>query len=86
MKGRYTMRTAYDIEVYDKCKYNAESKVIHEAHYNDVAKWEVKTILPEELDFDEYDEFNEYLVLTFTDGETATFRNSHVDMFRSYVR
>lgn len=31
--------------------------------------------------FDEVDEKGEYLILTFENGETSTFRNSLVDMF-----
>ena len=34
------------------------------------------------MGFDTVDEFEEYLILTFENGETSTFRNSHVDLFR----
>ena len=30
------------------------------------------------------DEFQEYLILSFGDGTTATFRNSHTDLFKIY--
>lgn len=30
------------------------------------------------------DELQEYLILSFTNGETATFRNSHTDLFKIY--
>ena len=35
-----------------------------------------------ETDENSRDEYNEYLVLDLGNGETATFCNSHVDMFR----
>jgi len=89
MKGRYTMmnRTAYDLEVYAHCKYfnHKEGNPSTIITYKDVIKTEVKTIAPEELEgFDQFDDYNEYLILTFKNGETATFRNSYVDLFRHY--
>lgn len=88
MKGAFDMnRTAYDLEVYAYCKYFSRpegnpSKIIT---YRDVIKFEVKTMKPAELEgFDQYDDYNEYLILTFENGETATFRNSYVDLFRHY--
>lgn len=72
------------IEVYDLCKYNPESKVVAEVDYKNIVAFEVKTISPEEISatYDMVDDYNEYLILTFADGDTATFRNSYVDMFR----
>ena len=72
------------IEVYDLCKYNPESKVVAEVEYKDIVKYEVKIIDGGEIleCFDMLDDYDEYLILTFADGDTATFRNSYVDMFR----
>ena len=74
------------VKVYDGCKYDAESKKVAETIYNDVASLEVKAMTDEEIfanGFDETDENGEYAIITLADGETATFRNSHVDIFRA---
>lgn len=72
------------IKVYDKCKYDSESQKVAEAEYHNIVKFEVKTISKEEIlkSSDIVDDYDEYLILTFADGDTATFRNSYVDMFR----
>ena len=72
------------VKVYDGCKYDAESKKVAEMIYNDVVSLEVKVIDDNEIlkTYDETDEYNEYAIITFTDGTTATFRNSHIDIFK----
>ncbi len=73
-------------KIYDGCKYNETSKKIAEHIYKDVWAFEVKKISAEEIynmGFDKTDDFNEYAIVTFTDGTTATFRNSRVDFFRA---
>lgn len=71
------------VRVYDGMKYNENSKKMAEVEYN-VTGFEVKEIPATEIlkVFDETDEYNEYLILTLANGETSTFRNSHVDLFR----
>ena len=71
------------VKVYDGIKYNENSKKMAEVEYN-VTGFEVKEIPATEIlkVFDETDEYNEYLILTLANGETATFRNSHVDLFK----
>lgn len=76
----------FEIEVYDKCKYEADSSVVATVVYENVKSFEVKAIEDEDIykmGFDEVDEYKEYLILTMADGETSTFRNSLVDMFRA---
>lgn len=73
------------IKIYDSCKYNETSKEVAEVVYNYVEKMEIKTISDEEIldmGYDEPDEYQDYSILTFKDGSTATFRNSRCDIFR----
>ena len=72
------------IKVYDKVKYNKDSKKIADVFY-DITDYKVTTNEKEVLkdtDGSCVDEYHEYLILKLTDGNTATFCNSHVDMFR----
>lgn len=52
--------------------------------YTGVVAWDIIEGGPEAEEIEQdglIDEYHEYLVLHFEDGNTATFRNSHVDMF-----
>lgn len=72
------------VKVYDSCKYDMGSEVVNESAY-DITSYEIATRTDEEVyneGYDITDDFNEYLILKFADGSTATFRNSYVDMFR----
>lgn len=73
------------VKVYDKIKYDTESKKVSETILKDVESFEIKTIKDEEIfkqGFDTVDENKEYLIVTFENGEISTFRNSYVDIFR----
>ena len=75
------------IKIYDGVKYNVKSKKAAEIEYNNIRGYEVvtgdkATEIGLETDENSRDEYNEYLVITLADGETSTFCNSHVDMFR----
>lgn len=79
--------TEVKVKIYDKCKYDRESKKIDEIIYN-IEGFKVISggrdaeLIEMNLDAESVDEFHEYLVLALGDGKFATFRNSHVDMFR----
>ena len=75
------------VKVYNGVKYDRNSEKVAEVEYNNIKSYEVVTgekaeQIANETDEDGRDEYNEYLILTLENGETATFRNSHVDMFR----
>ena len=75
------------VKIYDEVKYSPKSEKIAQVEY-DIAGFKVVSggaeakEIEDSIDDNSYDEFHEYLVLELEDGETATFRNSHVDMFR----
>lgn len=73
------------LKIYDGDKYKLDSKVWGERRYDDVEDFEVKTIsrheILKETSEDGLDEHSEYLILKFNNGETATYGNSHVDLF-----
>ena len=75
------------VKIYNGVKYEASSRKVAVMEYKNIQGYEVVTgeraeQIANETDEDGIDEYNEYLILTLENGETATFRNSHVDMFR----
>ena len=76
-----------NVKIYNGVKYNANSKKVAEVEYNNIRGYEVvtgerATEIGLETDENSRDEYNEYLIITLEDGDTSTFCNSHVDMFR----
>lgn len=74
------------VKVYNGVKYNANTEKVAEVEYEiegfEVVTGERATEIGLTTDENSRDEYNEYLVLDLGNGETATFCNSHVDMFR----
>lgn len=76
------------LEWYEGCKYTAKCEEdlgkIVETNYTGLKYWTIldgedgEALVAEGM---ERDEVGEYLELTFMDGTTATFRNSHCDLF-----
>lgn len=79
-------KATVEIEVHEALKWEAiqeDSKVVT---YNGIKAWSIVSgedaaEIESMTDASGIDEYHEYLVLDFANGETATFRNSHVDMF-----
>ena len=74
------------LKIYDGCKYTNITNKVKEVLYTNIKGFEVVTgeraeRIISETDGSYIDEFNEYLVIYLEDGNTATFRNSHVDLF-----
>lgn len=87
-----TLRTGtaiVEVEVYSECKYTASPEVFENSikvNYSieayEIVSDEDAYEIENATDDDGIDDYHEYLVLHLTDGSTATFRNSYVDMFR----
>ena len=75
-----------NMKLYDKCKYEEGAKAIKDVNIKGIASLDVKEIpaskILSETDGSCVDDYNEYLILTYDNGETSTFRNSYVDVFR----
>ena len=74
------------VKIYNGVKYKSSSEKVAEVEYTNVRGYDVvtgdrATKIGIETDENSRDEYNEYLIITMENGETATFCNSHVDMF-----
>lgn len=75
------------VKIYDGVKYDFSDEKVAEVEYKNIKGYEVvtgdrATEIGNMTDEASRDEYNEYLIITLADGETATFCNSHVDLFR----
>lgn len=72
--------------IYDKARYTSGPIAHKEVTLNDVAKFEVVEMTDDqirELGFEAADDYGEYLIITYKNGEVGTFRNSYVGIFRA---
>lgn len=75
------------VRIYDRAKYDMESKEINRIEY-DIKGFAVvcggcrAKEIETHTDESGIDEYHEYLILDLGNGETSTFGNSHVAMFR----
>ena len=93
MMKEFGRTRAVTLDVYDVCKYTAKTveELVEELNekqikYSGCIGFEVVSgkdaeVIESETDDSCIDDFHEYLVLYFENGETATFRNSYVDLF-----
>jgi len=96
MKKTYTQtftirdltKATIELEVFDGNKYADDFNELagKKVKYTGVKAWSIingedADKIEAESDGTCIDENHEYLILQFADGDTATFRNSHVDMW-----
>ena len=78
----------FEVEIYSECKYHATKETFENSVktlYKDVESWEIisGTDAQEIEDAGLIDDYHEYLILHLSNGETATYRNSYVDLWRA---
>lgn len=94
MKKTFTRTTSIEnlaeanvtLFVYENSKYTGNVGNERKVEYKGLKSWSIvdgedAEEIESETDGSCIDEMHEYLVLEFTDGSKATYRNSHVDMF-----
>lgn len=85
MSNEKLQKATIRIDVFHNTKYEDEEPSAS-AEYTGLTAWDIivggeeAEEIERHTDANSADEHHEYLVLHFSDGETATFRNSHVDM------
>ena len=91
MKYHYTAGRPIEVGIdgFNECKYTKNAVQPDWTATYIVESWDIvdgedAEIIEAHTDGSCIDEYHEYLVLNLTDGDTATFRNSHVDMFRTH--
>ena len=74
------------VKVYDGVKYSEDSRKVAAVEYQvegyEIITGDRATEIGLTTDENSRDEYNEYLILNLEGGETCTFCNSHVDLFR----
>ena len=85
---KYKVRTGriVELDIHEEVKYTDRREDLPRIRYSDVVAFEVvhgeaAAQIEAESDGSCIDDFHEYLVLFFANGDTSTFRNSYVDMF-----
>ena len=79
-------KATVELFITEAVKYEAKLEDEKAVKYTGVKAWSIvdgedAEEIESMTDASGVDEYHEYLVLHFANGETATFRNSHVSMF-----